>query len=128
MTITESKRRAPSTPAPARDLRKHLASVVRRVSGALEIARRSATMISVRVPGTLHATRARAHGTTSALQTLPDSTLRWLAAGSVGLGAGFSLARAPRLVIAAGVAPALIMGAAIVLRPIEPVVPAEADR
>ncbi len=128
MTIAESKRRSPGTSAPARNLRKRLASVVRRVSGALEIARTSATMLIVRVPGTMHATRAGAHGTTSALQTLPDSTLRWLAAGSVGLGAGFYLARAPRLVIAAGVAPALIMGAAIVLRPIEPVVPAEAKR
>ena len=80
-----------------------------------------------RVPGTVHLTRAGAQRTTSALQTLPDSTLRWLAASSVGLGAGFYLARAPRLVIAAGVAPALIMGAAVVLRPIEPLEPSVAD-
>jgi hypothetical protein len=79
------------------------------------------------VPGTMHATRAGARGTTSALQTLPDSTLRSLAASSIGLGAGFYLAGAPRLVIAAGVAPALIVGAAIVLRPIAPVAPAEAN-
>ena len=43
--------------------------------------------------------------------------LRWLAAGSVGLGAGLSLAGAPRLVVAAGVAPAVIIGAAIASRP-----------
>ena len=66
------------------------------------------------MPGSVHATRAGASGATSALQLLPDSTLRWLAAASVGLGAGFCLAGAPRLVIAAGVAPALILGAAIV--------------
>ena len=83
----------------------------------------------MRVPGTVHATRAGAHGTTSALQTLPDPTLRWLAAGSVGLGAGLSLAGAPRLLVAAGLAPALILGAAIVARPIEPDAPADgADR
>jgi acyl-CoA reductase-like NAD-dependent aldehyde dehydrogenase len=105
-----------------------ITSFVRRVSGALKIARRSATMLIERVPETMHATRAGAQGTTSALQTLPDTTLRWLAASSVGLGAGFYLARAPRLVIAAGVAPALIMGAAVVLRPIEPLVPAPAKR
>jgi hypothetical protein len=73
----------------------------------------------------MHATRVRAHGTTIALQTLPDPTLRWLAATSVGLGAGLHLAGAPRLVTAAGLAPAAIMGAAIVLRPLESVVPAD---
>jgi hypothetical protein len=97
------------------------------VSGAINIARTSATTLMAHVPGTMHATRAGARGTTSALQTLPDSTLRSLAASSIGLGAGFYLAGAPRLVIAAGVAPALIVGAAIVLRPIAPVAPAEAN-
>jgi acyl-CoA reductase-like NAD-dependent aldehyde dehydrogenase len=62
----------------------------------------------------------RLPGTTSALQTLPDSTLLALTATSVGLGAGFYLARAPRLVVAAGILPALAAGAAIVLRPISP--------
>jgi len=128
MRIAKSKRRSPGTPAPARDRRKHLASVARRVSGAIRIARTGTTTLIVRVPRTMHATRAGAHGTTSALQTLPDPTLRWLAAGSVGLGAGLSLAGAPRLVIAAGIAPALILGAAIVARPIEPVAPAEPNR
>jgi hypothetical protein len=65
----------------------------------------------------MQATRNGASATTSALQTLPDSTLRWLAASSVGLGAGLYLAGKQRLLIAAGVAPALIMGAAIALRP-----------
>jgi hypothetical protein len=71
----------------------------------------------------MRATRVGANSTTSALQTLPDPTLRWLAASSAGLSAGFYLAGAPRLVVAAGVAPALIMGAAIVLRPSEPDLP-----
>jgi hypothetical protein len=98
------------------------------VSGAIKVARTRATQVIDRMPGTIDATRARAQETTNALQTLPDPTLRWLAASSVGLGAGFYLAGAPRVVIAVGVAPALIMGAAIVLRPIEAFVPAEADR
>lgn len=97
------------------------------MSGAIEIARASATRLIARAPGTIQVTCAGARGTTSVLQTLPDSTLGWLAASSVGLGAGFYLAGAPRLAILAGVAPALIMGAAIVLRPIERIVPA-ADR
>ena len=57
---------------------------------------------------------------TSRAPALPDSTLRWLAAGSVGLGAGLYLAGAPRVVTAAGFSPALAIAAAIVLRPIEP--------
>lgn len=128
MTIAESKRRSPGTPAPAHGLQGRLKSVVRRVSGVMKIAGTSATGLIARVPGTIHATRAGAHGTTSALQTLPDPTLRGLAATSVGLGAGFYLAGAPRLAVAAGVAPALLMGAAIVLRPNKRVVPADADR
>ncbi len=71
------------------------------------------------VPGTVDATRSRARDATHALQSLPDSALRFLAASSMGIGAGFYLARAPRLAIVAGVAPALVMGAAIALRPAE---------
>ena len=83
--------------------------------------------MNARVPEMAHAARVRARGTTTALQTLPDSTLRWLAATSVGLGAGLHVAGAPRLVTAAGLAPAALMGAAIVLRPLEPLVPAGGD-
>jgi hypothetical protein len=75
--------------------------------------------ISGRVSGALHATRTGAQGTTSALQTLPDSTLMGVAAGSLGVGAGFYLARASRLAIVAGIVPALVMAAAVLLRPIK---------
>jgi hypothetical protein len=121
MTTPGPKRRTRGIPTRVHDRRTVLASVGRRLSGAVKIARARAAGLVERMPGTMRATTAGARDTTSALQTLPDSTLRWLAASSVGLGAGFYLARAPRLVIAAGVAPALIMGAAIALRPIEPV-------
>jgi hypothetical protein len=124
MTITESERRSPGTPAPANELHENRAGAVRRISDAIELARRGAITVIERVPGTVRATRAGAHGMTTALQTLPDSTLRWIAATSVGLGAGLRLAGAPRLVSAAGAAPALIVGAAIALRPIKPVAPA----
>jgi uncharacterized protein YjbJ (UPF0337 family) len=89
----------------------------------MTIAQTSTTRIIRRVPGTVRSTWAGAHEATSALQRLPDSTLRWLAASSVGLAAGFKLAGAPRLVTAAGAAPALIMGAAMALRPTEPALP-----
>jgi hypothetical protein len=120
MTVTKPKRRSSVTTAPAQDRRGRLASAVRRVSGLVGIARTSAATLVARAPGTMRATRVGAHSTTSALQTLPDPTLRWLAASSAGLSAGFYLAGAPRLVVAAGIAPALLMSAAIVLRPNEP--------
>jgi hypothetical protein len=68
--------------------------------------------------------RAGASDTTTALQVLPDPTLRWLAATSVGLGAGLHLAGVPRVLIAAAVTPAILLGAAIVGRPNGSAVPA----
>ncbi len=85
----------------------------------------AATLVG-HLPGTVRATRAGARDTASALQTLPDSTLRSLAATSVGLSAGLRIARAPRIVVAAGAVPALIAGAAIALRPAEPAPPTDA--
>jgi hypothetical protein len=72
------------------------------------------------LPGAARATRVRANATSSTLQLLPDSTLQGFAAGSIGLGAGLYLAGVPRLVTAAAVTPAMIIGAAIALRPTKP--------
>jgi hypothetical protein len=65
----------------------------------------------------VRATRVSANATTSALQLLPDSTLQGLAATSIGLGAGLLVAGMPRLVTAAAITPAMIIGAAIAFRP-----------
>jgi uncharacterized protein YjbJ (UPF0337 family) len=123
VAITQS-RRPPETQVPADDLQNDQESVLERVASAMTPVRTSATTLIERVPGTVRATRAGGRRMTSALQRLPDSTLRWLTASSLGLAAGLKLAGAPRLVAAAGAAPALIIGAAIALRPNEPVVPA----
>jgi len=123
MTTPKPERRSAGNPAPDPDNATDKANAPGRVSGAMKMARSSATTIVSRVPGTVHATQVGASGATSALRNLPDSTLRWLAASSVGLGAGMYLAGMPRLLIAAGVAPALFMGAAIVGRPTQPAVP-----
>ena len=113
MTIAESKRHQRFAVVPTPDGQKGVASVRRRASGAIKTARTKATPVIEHTPGTMQATRAGSHGMTVALQALPDSTLRWLAAGSVGLGAGLYLAGAPRVVTAAGVLPALAIAAAI---------------
>ena len=121
MKKTGSGHRADGARTPVRRRPGRFAVAMRRVSGAASAVRAGAGMLLDRVPGTVRATRVGASDATSALQTLPDSTLRWLAAGSVGLGAGLFLAGAPRVVIAAGVAPALAMGAAALARPSHPV-------
>jgi hypothetical protein len=54
--------------------------------------------------------------TTTRLQTLPDDTLRLMAAATIGLAAGLYLAGAPRVVTLAAAAPAVLAGAAIATR------------
>jgi hypothetical protein len=82
----------------------------------MKSARDGASTLVARLPATLTATQAGARATTTALQKLPDSTLRSLAATSAGVGAGLYLAGRRRVAVAAGIVPALF-GAAIVLRP-----------
>jgi hypothetical protein len=97
--------------------RKGLGTFIRRASGAVNLSDATAGPLFAHLPGTARVTRVRANATTSALQLLPESTLQGLAASSIGLSAGFYLAGLPRLVTAAAVTPAMIIGAAIVLRP-----------
>jgi hypothetical protein len=128
MTYEGSQLSSPDTQAPTEDGHRRLTDLSRHTKGAVKLVGRSTSRIIAHIPGTMGATQAGVHDAASALQTLPDPTLRTLAASSVGLGAGLYLTRAPRLVIVAGVLPAMIMGAAIALRPMEPIVPSEADR
>jgi hypothetical protein len=100
--------------------RKEPRNLVRRASGAVDQGLATAGTLLGYLPGTARATRVGANTTTSALQRLPDSTLQGLAASSIGLGAGFYFAGLPRLITAAAVTPAMIIGAAIVLRPTQP--------
>jgi hypothetical protein len=107
----------PGSPGPAGRAHMRLEDAARRASEVIDQAGSSARSLVAQLPGTAQAARVRANATTAALQTLPDTTLRGLAASSVGLGAGFYLAGVPRLATAAAVAPAMIIGAAIISRP-----------
>jgi hypothetical protein len=120
MMRATSESRASEIKRSAASGRKRLGNVVRRASGAVDLGLATAATLYAHVPGTARATRVRANATTRALQLLPDSTLQGLAASSIGLGAGFYIAGFPRLVTAAAVTPAMIIGAAIVLRPTQP--------
>ena len=118
----DTEERSDETPSSDPEIQTRRARVALGANDAVELARTRGADIMARMPGTLRATRTGARRTTSALQRLPDSTLGWLTAVSVGLAAGLKLAGAPRLVAAAGAAPAVLMGAAIALRPDEPAV------
>ena len=69
------------------------------------------------LPDAFERARLGAKETTATLQTMPDQTLQLLAAASIGMAAGLYLAGAPRLVTLAAIAPALIVGVAILTRP-----------
>ena len=96
-----------------------MTGAIRRMPAVMMGTAANGTRLLERLPTIIDTTRVGGLAATNALQSLPDSTLRWLAAGSVGLGAGLYLTGAPQLVVAASVAPALAMAAAVVLRPIE---------
>jgi hypothetical protein len=117
--------RTSGTVTHSRPRRTRLRNLVGRASGAVALALATAGTLVAHLPGTARATRVGANTTTRALQRLPDSTLHGLAASSIGLGAGFYLAGLPRLVTAAAVTPAVLIGAAIVLRPDLPAARAE---
>ncbi len=125
MTNADIEQRSEDMPSSDLEIPTRRVRIVQGAKDAVGLARTSVGTVIERVPGTARATRAGARRTTSALQRLPDSTLRWLTASSVGLAAGLKLAGAPRLVTAAGAAPAVLMGAAIALRRTEPAVPIE---
>lgn len=87
--------------------------------GAVRIARTTGPMLRRRSARAFAVTRSGLGSTTRRVQAMPRSTSQSLAAGSVGLGAGLFIGGAPRLVAATGVAPAVVIGAAILLGPRE---------
>jgi len=99
-----------------------------RLRGAVRIARTTGPMLGRRSARAIAATRAGVGWTSRRVQAMPASTSQSLAAGSVGLGAGLLIAGAPRLVAATGVAPAVLIGASILMRPREQVIGPEAAR
>ena len=83
----------------------------------LQTARTDGERVAGRLPDAAERARLGAVETTTTLQTLPDPTLRLLAAASIGLAAGLYLAGVPRLIALAALAPALLAGGAMTTRP-----------
>jgi hypothetical protein len=90
-----------------------------RLRGAVRMARTTGPMLRRRSARAVAATGAGFAWTARRVQAMPRSTSQSLAAGSVGLGAGLFLGGVPRLVVATGAAPAVVIGAAIFMRPDE---------
>ncbi len=90
---------------------------VEHVPTVLESARTGAERVAERLPDAAARARLGIEETTITLQVLPDSTLRLLAAASLGLATGLYLAGAPRLLTLAASAPALLAGGAMATRP-----------
>lgn len=120
MTSVQPQRHAAPTQIPVIERRTRIRRVAQRASGVIATAGTRATALKDRLSGTMSVARDGARGSTRALQVLPDSTLRLLAAASVGVGAGLYLAGAPRAISAVGASPALLMGAAIATRSSQP--------
>lgn len=114
---TRSEPRSSGSAASTRTGQKGLGIVVELARGAIGRGSSAGRTLVSHVPVTVRATRAGANAATRILQTLSDSTLRGLAGSSVGLAAGFYLARFPRAVTAAALAPAVAATWAILVRP-----------
>ena len=97
-------------------VRNAVGDAVEKVPDVLETARTGAERAAARLPEAADRARAGVEETTTRLQTLPDDTLRVMAAASIGLAAGLFLAGAPRFVALAAAAPALLAGGAIATR------------
>jgi len=92
------------------------ATLARQLREFVPVARTRTRALLRRWPAALVAARTGAGRTTAVVQSMSTPTLRSLAAGSAGLGAGLLLGGAPRIVAAAGVTPAIVMGAAVLAR------------
>ena len=108
---------ADETRSRAGQIRGVVEGAVDHVPEVLESARTGAERVAGRLPDAAERARLGVEQTTTTLQTLPDPTLRLLAAASVGLATGLHLAGAPRLITLAAFAPALLAGGAMATRP-----------
>lgn len=107
---------ADETRSRAGRIRGALKGAVDHVPDVIEGARSSAERVAGRLPAAAEGTRLGVEQLTTSLQTLPDRTLRLLAATSIGLATGLHLAGAPRLVRLAAIAPAFLAGGAMATR------------
>ncbi len=79
------------------------------VSHAAGAVRATADQVGERIPVVVEVVRDGAVESARTIQAMPDSSQWLLAAFSLGLGVGLSVAGAPRLIVAATLAPAVLV-------------------
>jgi hypothetical protein len=87
-----------------------------RVSDAVGALRATADQVGERIPVVVETVRGGALESARTIEAMPESSQRLLAAFSLGLGLGLSITGAPRLVVAATLAPAMFVAAMIIGR------------
>ncbi len=114
MTITQARSRGARTAKAALAQGGHVADEARSTVGQ---ARASVDEALEHLPEAVETAMAGATKATATLQTMQDPTLKLFAALAVGLAGGLFLAGAPRVLTLAAIAPAVIVGVAILTRP-----------
>lgn len=132
MTPTEAATRAMEDLAAAHDevdglpddarsaadqVRSAVAGLMDRMPNVAGAARDGVDQVAARLPNAVERARAGAVEANFTLQTLPDPTLRLMAAASIGLTVGLFLRSAPHVLTLVSVAPVLFVVGAIITRP-----------
>jgi hypothetical protein len=110
-TLVEQTRSA------AGQVRASVGGAIEKMPDVVEAAKSGVEQVAERMPVAVERSRETAMRTTVSLQSLPDTTLRLLAGASIGLAAGLSLGRVPRLIALAALVPAIFVGSALATRP-----------
>ncbi len=79
------------------------------MSGAADAVRSTTDQVGERIPAVAEVVRDGAIESARTIQAMPESNQWLLAAFSLGLGIGLSVAGAPRLIVAATLAPAVLV-------------------
>ena len=87
-----------------------------RVADAVGALRATADQVGERIPVVAETVRDGALESARTIQAMPENSQRLLAAFSLGLGLGLSISGAPRLIVAATLAPAILVVGMIIGR------------
>jgi hypothetical protein len=105
------------TRSAAGQVRASVGGAIEKMPDVIESAKSGVEQVAERMPVVVERSRETAMRTTVSLQSLPDTTLRLLAGASIGLAAGLSLGRIPRVIALAALVPAIFVGSALATRP-----------
>jgi hypothetical protein len=114
---TTSDERTPRVTTPGDTARAIASDAGDRMADAVGTVRSTVEVVGSRMPEVIDTVRDGAIEGAKTIQSMPDPTQRLLAAFSVGLGLGLSIAGAPRLLVIATLAPAMVVAATFISGP-----------